>query len=296
MKLLGVIITSVLILGLIEFVVDKKGEINMSEKTFKRLIGFGVTLVLVVVVGLSTLAYVPVNSVGTKINRMNGEISDEPLGSGIHLRNPITTKVSTVSTELRNADIDDMAVTTKDAQALTIDIEMQYKIDPTKAPETYRQFKSVKEEDWIDVFVYQRIHRGVQEVASKYTIIEIMGEKRGQFQVEVDKEVASALEANYMLVHSTSVDDLQSSESIVKAIEDNAKAKQKVETARQKQEEEAIKNQMVVEKAEAEAKANKLLSQSVDENLIKYLEAEARMEHGWYKYNGMSPQIMEKGE
>ncbi len=264
-----------------------------NEGLLYGLVGFA----LVVVVGIVlSISYVPVNSVGTKVNRLNGEISDDIIGSGIHFKNPFTTKISTVSTELRNADIDDMSVTTKDAQALSIDIEMQYKIDPTKAPETYRQFKSVKESDWIEVFVYQRIHRGVQEVASKYTIIEIMGEKRGQFQVEVDKEVATALEANYMIVHSTSVDDLQASESIVKAIEENAKSKQKVETAKQQQLEEEIKNQMVVEKAEAEAKANKLLSDSVDENLIKYLEAEARMAHGWYKYNNVSPTIMEKGE
>lgn len=270
------------------------------KKHYKKFVIF----LFVSLLGAMSVSYVPVNSVGTKINTIDGVVYDEPLQSGIQFKIPFVEKISYVSTELRSADIDDMTITTKDAQSLTIDIEMQYRIDPSKAPDTYRQFKSVQEEDWIEVFVYQRIQRGVQEAASQYTIIELMGEQRGMFQADVDKAVALALESNYMLVHSTSVDDMKASASILQSIEENAKQRQAVVTAQQKQEEEKVKNETNIAKAEADAKvkqiqaeaeaeANRKLAESINDNLIKYKEAEAREKHGWYKYNNVNPKIME---
>ena len=273
----------------------------------KRLITQGAATVVVVVLlvtALLSVSYVPVNSVGTKVNRLQGTINEEPLASGVHVKKP-WEKVSSVSTELRSADIDDLVITTKDAQSMSIDIELQYRIDPTKAAETYRQFKSVKEDDWIEVFAYQRIQNGVQAAASKYTIIELMGEQRSLFQADVDKAVADALLSNYMILHTSSVDDMQASESIKAAIEENAKQKQAVVTAQQKQEEELVKNETKIAKAKADAEAKKIaadaeayaneaLSASIDANLIKYKEAEARDKHGWITTQGAEAVIVDK--
>lgn len=273
----------------------------------KKLIAQGVATVVAVVILLTALlsvSYVPVNSVGTKVNRLQGTIHEESLGSGIHIKKP-WEKVSSVSTELRSADIDDLVITTKDAQSMSIDIELQYRIDPTKAAETYRQFKSVKEDDWIEVFAYQRIQNGVQAAASKYTIIELMGEQRSLFQADVDKAVADALLSNYMILHTSSVDDMQASESIKAAIEENAKQKQAVVTAQQKQEEELVKNETKIAKAKADAEAKKIaadaeayaneaLSASIDANLIKYKEVEARDKHGWITTQGAEAVIVDK--
>lgn len=41
-------------------------------------------------------------------------------------------------------------------------------------------------------------------------------------------------------------------------------------------------------KAEAEAKANRLISESITPELIQMKEAEARMEHGWVEVQGAS--------
>lgn len=273
----------------------------------KRLITQGAATVVVVVLlvtALLSVSYVPVNSVGTKVNRLQGTINEEPLASGVHVKKP-WEKVSSVSTELRSADIDDLVITTKDAQSMSIDIELQYRIDPTKVADTYRQFKSVKEEDWIEVFAYQRIQNGVQAASSQYTIIELMGEQRSLFQADVDKAVAEALTSNHMILHTSSVDDMKASESIKAAIEENAKQKQAVVTAQQEQEEELVKNETKIAKAkadaqakkiaaDAEAYANEVLSNSIDTNIIKYKEAEARMEHGWLTTQGADAVIVDK--
>lgn len=194
-----------------------------------------------------------------------------------------------------------MQVTTQDAQRATVDIELQYSILPEDAVETFRKFRSTPEKDWIKTFLYQRIQRGVQEAASKYTVNELMGEKRGAFQAEVDATVASALEDNHLTMHTVSVDDIVVSEAILQAIEEHAKARQGVETAKQQQIRQEVENETNIAKAEsearikeikAEASANRQLAESITPELVLYLEALAREKHGWYKYNNMHPSVM----
>lgn len=271
---------------------------------FKTYI-IGGLLILLVLVGVLSVSYVPVNSVGVKYNRLSGTIKNEPVSSGIKFKVPLAEKITSVSTELRSADVDEIPVTSSDAQAAIIDIELQYHVLPEDAKETFKQFRSVKEDKWIESFVYQQIQRGVQEAASNYTVAELRGEKRGNFQVDVDETVKNALENNHLTLQNASVDGIKVSDSIQESIEKNAKAKQDVETAKQNKLKQEVENETAIEKekadaqvkeikAEAEANANKKLSEGITKELIDYLEAEARKEHGWYKYNNMDPQIIEE--
>lgn len=279
----------------------------MSNKK-KAAIGGGVGLVVVLFLGLLlSITRVKVNSVGVMYSDIKGTITEEPLNSGMHFKVPIVDKVKTLSTELRTADIDDLQITSLDAQEVTLDIEMQYRVMPEDAVETFKQFRSTPEDEWVNTFVYQRIQRGVQNAASEYTVIEIMGEKRGEFQAAVDETVKEAMEQNHLTVHTVAVDDIQVSESIRGSIEANAKAKQDVETSRQLKAKQEVENETKIEKstadaevkkieAEAEADANKKLAEGITPELIEYLEAQARQEHGWYKYKNLDPQIVAEEE
>lgn len=280
---------------------------NDNIKKFKGAGLVAGTAVILLVGGFSSIKKVPVNSVGVKYSDVRGTIAETPYKSGIHFKVPLVDKITTVSTELRAADIDDMQITSADSQEISLDIEMQYRVMPEDAVETFKQFRSTPEEEWINTFVYQRIQRGVQDAASKYTVIEIMGNKRGDFQKEVDETVTEAMTNNNLTVHTVSVDDLQVSESIKASIEANARAKQDVETARQVKAKQEVENETKVEKAMteaevkeieamAEAEANQKLSEGISPELVQYLEALARQEHGWYKYKNMTPTVVTEEE
>lgn len=273
----------------------------------RRLHGVGFLAGLLLLVGLLSVHYVPVNSVGVRYNRASGAVSETPVTSGVKFKAPLIQEIKSVSTELRGADVDDINVTTKDAQTANIDIELQYHVLPENATDTFKQFKSVKEEDWIKTFVYQRIQRGVQESASKYTVSELRGDKRGEFQRDVDETVKEALDSNFLTLQSVTVDAIKVSDSILKSIEAHAKAQQDVRTAEETRNKQKVENETKIEKEEAEAKvkkiqaeaeadANKKIGEGITAELIKYLEAEARKEHGWYKYNNMEPTIIEEGK
>lgn len=276
---------------------------NKVSKKERNMIIAAVVGVLLLVFGVFSVKKVPVNTVGVRYSDIRGTITDEPYKSGLHFKVPFVDKITTVSTELRSGDIDDMQITSADSQELSIDIELQYRVMPEDAVETFKQFRSTPEEDWINTFVYQRIQRGVQDAASNYTVIEIMGSKRGEFQKAVDETVTEAMTNNHLTVHTVSVDDLQVSEAIRASIEANAKAKQDVETARQIKAKQEVENETKVEKAtaeaevklieaEAEADANRKLSEGITPQLVEYLEAQARERHGWYKYKAIEPTIV----
>jgi len=282
-------------------------EERRKEERIKKIVKVAVVVVLALLIFNSMIKKVPVNSVGVKYSDFKGTISSQPLLSGIKFKLPIIEKITTVSTELRSANIDDIQITTQDAQTALIDIELQYRILPENSIETFKQFRSTPEKFWIDTFVYQRIQRGVQEAASEYTMSELRGDKRGEFQVKVDTAIAKALEENHLTFHSSSVDDIEISATLLQVIEESAKAKQKVETAKQEKTRQEVENETKIAKAEAEAtvkeinakaeaEANKKLTEGISEQLVKYLEVQARQKHGWYKYNNMNPIIVTNEE
>ncbi len=283
-----------------------KSEEERKSK-IKKTVKIAIIVILALLISNSMIKKVPVNSVGVKYSDFKGTISSRPLSSGVKVKLPVVEKITTVSTELRSANIDDIQVTTKDAQSALVDIELQYRILPENAIETFKQFRSTPEKFWIDTFVYQRIQRGIQEAASEYTISELRGSKRGEFQARVDLTVAKALEENHLTFHSSSVDDIEISSALLQVIEESAKAKQKVETAKQEKTRQEVENETKIAKAEAEAtvkeinakaeaEANKKLTEGISEQLVKYLEVQARQKHGWYKYNNMNPTIVTNEE
>lgn len=50
---------------------------------------------------------------------------------------------------------------------------------------------------------------------------------------------------------------------------------------------------MKIAKAKGEAEANKLISESITDKLVKMKEAEARMKHGWVTVQGVDAVVKE---
>ena len=68
---------------------------------------------------------IPANSVGIVYSPING-VSDQTLPEGIHMKSPIDT-VYLLSTEVQTQSISDISGQTKDAQYLTMDIDIKYR-------------------------------------------------------------------------------------------------------------------------------------------------------------------------
>ena len=74
--------------------------------------------------------------------------------------------------------------------------------------------------------------------------------------------------------------------AIKKAINERSKKAQEIEAAKQELEKQKIEAETKRVQAEAEAKANKIISDSITEELLKQMEMEARLKHGWIEIQG----------
>ncbi len=246
---------------------------------------------------------IPANSVGIVYSPING-VSDQTLPEGIHMKSPIDT-VYLLSTEVQTQSISDISGQTKDAQYLTMDIDIKYRVDVANAYEIFRQFRTLSNMN--ASLISPTVQRSVESVTTRYNVIDILGESRNEVYQQIEDELTRRLSAVGVSFYSLTFTDTDAGDDIENAIRAEAVAKKQVETAEQERQKVEIQaKQRVIEaeadrekakieaetkliQAQAEAEANKLIAASITDELIAMKEAEARMIHGWITVNGGTP-------
>lgn len=250
----------------------------------------------VVILGLYGVAKnstytIPANHVGIVYNTFGGGVQEKTLQNGFHLKNPFDI-IYTISTELNTVAIDRVTTQTQDAQYIDTTLDVKYQITGSNAMKAFQQFKDHTIERMNIEVVKPIVQKAVEQVTVDYDVLEILGTKRNEVYSKIEENVKKELEKFGLTYRSLVIVDSDAKDEIERAIQDEAVAQQAVNTAKQHQakveieaqtkilEEKARAEQTII-KAEAEAQANKKLSDSLTENLVKYMEAQARQKHGW---------------
>lgn len=252
---------------------------------------------------------VPPNNVGVIYSPFKG-VSDITLPEGFHTKG-FFDKVYPISTEVQTKVISGIYGQTKDAQYLTMSIDVKYRVNSANAFNVFRQFRTLNEVD--KNLIAPLVQRSVEAVTTKYGIIEFLGEKRNEAYTEIEEQLRQRLAANDIDLHSITLSDTDAGEEIEKAIEEEAVARKKVETAQQERERAKIESeQRVIEaeankkkaeveaetqlvkaradaeaslvKAQAETEAYKILTEQLTDELIKKMWID--------KWNGQMPRYV----
>lgn len=250
-------------------------------------------LPLILVVLLSSFTVIPVNTVGIKFNQFTG-VSEDVLSEGLKFKTPFDT-VYKISTEVQTKTVANVAGQTKDAQYITMTMDIKYRVSPVSAFEVFKQFKNLDNVN--ESLLAPLVQRAIEEVTTKYNVIDILGEERNNIYTQIEKVLSEKLAASGINLFSLVLVDTDAGNAIETAIEQEAVAKKAVETAKQAQEKARIESETKVIQAEAAAKvklveaqaeadANKLLSNSITPQILQQMEMEARLEHGWVTIEG----------
>ena len=229
-----------------------------------------------------------------------GGIHPDPLDSGLHWIVPFAERVeryprvnqnytmSSVADEgLVNGD-DSIQVRTKDGQQVLIDASVIYAVDPLKVVTLYSTWRFNYEEQ----LVRTQARGVIREVASQYSVEEIVSTKRGEMEQMIDDELATIFAENNLVLRDFVLRNIRFSDEYALAVEQKQIAEQQAQQAKfvvesKKQEAEqarqiaqgqadaaVIAAQGAAEarliQAEAEAKANQLLAQSLTPELVQY--------------------------
>ena len=254
---------------------------------------FNYFILSMLIVAFSSCTVIDSSEVGIQFKKFSlteqGKLDAIPV-SGWVTYNPINTGIYTYPVTIQRVDYKPFAVTAKDAATFTMDAMLAYQVDRAKAIDVFAIYRKPLQ-DIEAGYLKTVIYDAYRITANQYTSDELMA-NRGKFEMEVKAMLDSALLsegfivsefttqiippaslANAIDAKNQAVQESLKAENLVKQAEANAKI------AIAKAEGEA---QAILVKAKAEAEANKIIANSLTENLVKLKAIET--------WNGALPQ------
>ena len=260
---------------------NKKNKlINLSKRA---------PIILFATIGILILAanmvyVVPSNTVGVKYSIFTGT-SEETLPEGIGIKSPFD-KVYTIDTTVKERTIDGVTGQTKDAQWLTMSINVKYQIDKANAFKVYKNYKTL---DNLDLNLISNVaQRCIESVTTKYNVIDVLGEKRDEIYKEIEKLMKERLADEGVTFKMLTIKDTDAGEAIENAIQEEAVAKKAVETAEQLKAKAEIEAETKIIEAQGEADANAVKTKQLTDKILAEM---------WInKWNGELPLVSGEGE
>jgi regulator of protease activity HflC (stomatin/prohibitin superfamily) len=278
--------------------------IDTSVARLGRWLALAGGLVVVLLLLPTTTKYISPGHVGIVIHRAGGGVDQTPLGAGLHVRNPLLTEIVEYPTFMQTLVLtksplegspnnDEINVNSIEGQPLSLDVSMSFQLDPARVPALYTTFRT-DIETIQHGYVRQAIRQALQEVVGQEKIADIIGPKKSEATARAQQLLEERLSVYGIEVKQFTINELRAPQSVMEAINQKNVMQQQALTAQnelQKNTFEASGDSIkaagqakaILTEAEAQAKANDLLSRSITPTLVQYEMAK--------RWNGQMPQV-----
>lgn len=270
---------------------------------------FGVlSLVLLVTSLIIFTEKVRPGHVGIVYNPIKGGIQDRVLQQGWNIVwNPlvevteysIATEQVFLTSDSREGSPDDDSfnVATKD-KSVKVSAQYSYKFDASNVAKLFTRFRGQEGTYINSTFIRGNLKTYISSVTSKYTLLEIYSTKRQEVNNEIFKFVKSQFAKDGIIIEEASIIDIEPDQQTKDSMAQQVALQSKIQQARLDNERAKIEAETTVinakatadaqaisitQVAEAQAKANKLLSDSLTDKLVKIKMIE--------KWSGEMPQV-----
>ena len=260
--------------------------IDLEKKKTGRIIGIIVIAIIVIVIAFSTVAIVPAGCTG--VVTTFGKVSDGVLTEGLHFKVPFAQDV--IKIQVYEADADAVS---KDLQSVSSKIAVNYRIMNESSANIYKNIGA----DYQAVVLMPTVQESMKSVCAKYTAEELIT-ARAQVGDEIKAELENRVGEYGIQIEKFNIVNFEFSSEFNQAIEAKQVAEQnllKTKTEQQQAiviaEAEAKKKVIAADaeatsittKATAQAEANKTLTASLTDELIKYQTID--------KWDGVLPKV-----
>lgn len=286
-------------LGAMHFEPNAEGRSKLKRIVFGAMILVAMLLLLP-----STFTYINPGHVGIVIHRAGGGVDPHPLGPGIHTRVPFATGIEEYPVFLKTVVLtraagesaggnDEINVNSVEGQPLSLDVSLSFELDPAQTPKLYSTFRT--DIDQITHgFVKQAIRQSLQEVVGTEPIADIIGPKKAEATNRARALIAQRLQSYGFEVKQFTINELRAPAAVMEAINQKNVMQQQALTAQNELQKNTFQAQgdsikaagrakAIMAEAEAQARANQLLSQSITPTLVQYELTK--------KWNGQMPQV-----
>jgi regulator of protease activity HflC (stomatin/prohibitin superfamily) len=280
------------------------GASGGGARVARRLAAVAGVLALALLAVPTMITYINPGHVGIVIHRAGGGVDRTPWGPGLHLRNPLLTAVEEYPTFMQTLVLtrgntegspanDEINVNSQEGQPLSVDVSMSFELDPVKVPQLYQTFRT----DIATIqhgYIKQTIRQALQEVIGSEQIADIIGPKKAAAVARAQGLIAERLQPYGIVVKQFTLNELRAPETVLQAINAKNVMQQQALTAQNELQKNTFQAQgdsikaagrakAILAEAEAQARANDLLSRSVTPTLVQYEMAK--------KWNGQMPQV-----
>lgn len=239
----------------------------------------GVILVLAVVIGSMLIVRIPNGYVGI-VYSPNGGAKEQTLSQGWHFTG-IFDKVIKYPVRIQTVEYKEIQIATSDGKNITMDFAYNYQIEPDKVVSIFNTFGPIGVHEVEDTYLRTRFWDAARKGISKFTVIDVYGEKSSEAAVEVQKRFSEDVAKLGFVVSNVTVGvpkpDAKTQEAIDKRVEAAQELERKtteLEIAKKEAERKRVESQGVADakliEAQGQAKANEVLRQSLTKELVQY--------------------------
>lgn len=250
---------------------------NINRPQFPKLAGKGLTIFVIGIFSLilimkSTIT-IPAGKAGVLYKTFsNGVVTDETFGEGFHFVAPWNKM--TVYTVRQQEIFEKMSVLSSNGLEIKLDASAWFQ----PAYESLGKLHQEKGEDYVERILLPTIRTAARSVVGRYTPEQLYSSKRDAIQKEIFEESGKILKDEYIQVNEILVRDVVLPPTLKDAIERKLKQEQEAleyEFRLAKASKEAERQKI---DAEGKAVANKILSASLTDKILKEKGIEATLE------------------
>lgn len=287
----------------------------------KGLIG-GIVTGLIIFLGIIGIVIcttkIPAGYAGIVYN-MNGGVEKDVLTQGFRVVGP-TKKVTKYTIALEQSymtrdsqgdskDDESFEIPTKEGAALGVDVAFSYSYDIERLPETFNRFRGQDGKEILSNFIKPKMQAWIKEITPEFTMMQIVATQRGTVNNTLTKRLAERFDAYGIIIDNIALADVRPDADTDKAIREKIQAQEALEKAKVTAETEKVNANKDLEvakvkaeqdkveaqgkadakiiAAEAEAKSNKMISDSLTDKLLERQKIS--------KWNGSVPQVQGSG-
>jgi regulator of protease activity HflC (stomatin/prohibitin superfamily) len=242
----------------------------------RKLMSWGIVtfFVFIIIVMLSSATFVTIDAGerGVLFKRFSGLDKETVYAPGFHVVAPWNTMHVY---EVREQQIgEEMEVLSSNGLNIKVDVTARVRPSFGEVPNLHETFA----QDYMERLVRPEVRASVRQIIGKFTPEELYSTKRDEVQTLITEDLAETLAENYVDLRAILIRDIELPDKVRTAIEDKLKAEQsslqyEYILTREKQEAE----RRLIE-AQAKADANRILTASLSENILRDKGIEATLE------------------
>ena len=264
---------------------------NKKGKTKGPMIAIiSIIAVLAVIVVLSAGAIVPAGCTGVVVTL--GSVSDSTYSEGFHLKIPFVQQVEIVSNKIQVYETDASAVS-KDLQTVNSKIAVNFRVRSDASASIYKNIGA----DYQQVILMPAVQESMKAISAKYNAEQLIT-NRNQVGQEIKEQLESKVSEYGIQIEKFNIVNFDFSAEFNSAIEQKQVAEQNLLKTKTEQEEQLViadadaqkkikaanaEAAAIKAKADAQADANKVISESLNDTLLKYQFLE--------KWDGTVPKV-----